>query len=70
LSNNALMGKRKRKPDDRHKESRMVRVKESLARQVEILVERYDTNFAQEIHRLILEGLERRQLWPPPPRQP
>jgi hypothetical protein len=73
LPDNAVMAKHKGKQEaepDRHKPSRMVRVKESVARQVDVLVKRSDTNFAQEVHRLLLEALERRSLWPPPPRQP
>ncbi len=61
---NALMAKKK--STDRHKPSRMVRLKESLARRLDSLVERNATSLAQEVNRAVRELLEREGLWPPP----
>lgn len=49
---------------DRHKPSRLARVKEKLALQLEKLAERRVTNFSDEVNRAVRELLEREGLWP------
>ena len=51
---------------DRHKPSRMTRIRERLALQLDLLADRRDTDFTEQVNRLIQEGLEREGLWPPP----
>jgi hypothetical protein len=63
MPDNALMADEKRK--DRHKPSRMVRIKERLARQLDHLVERNESSVTSEVNRALRELLEREKLWPP-----
>jgi hypothetical protein len=51
---------------DRHRPSRMMRISERMAEILDKLAERNDTSAAAEANRLIREGLERLNLWPPP----
>jgi hypothetical protein len=66
----ALMGKKKVEGGegrtDRHKPSRMVRIKEGLARQLDRIVGRDLTDFTAEVNRAVREMLAREGLWPPP----
>jgi hypothetical protein len=55
----------KQLPVDRHKPSRMVRVKAALATQLEALAARNATSLAQEVNRAVRELLVREGLWPP-----
>lgn len=64
--NIGIMAKRKISTGDRHKPGRMVRLKEQLARQLDILVVRNATNTTQEVQRAVREMLAREGLWPPP----
>lgn len=68
-----LMAKKKSKPSgeeerskDRHKPHRMGRVRGRLSRQLELLCERNQTDFTEEVNRAVREMLEREGLWPPP----
>lgn len=51
---------------DRHKPTRMVRIPEVLAEQLDSLAKRKVTNVTQEVIRAVREMLERESLWPPP----
>ncbi len=64
MSHNAVMVRKKKTPGDRHRPSRMVRVKEALAAQVDLLVERRATDLTEEVNRAVREMLEREGLWP------
>lgn len=59
----------KKKPQngstDRHKPSRMTRVRESLAKQLDILVERRASDFTEQVNQAIRLMLEQEGLWPP-----
>lgn len=65
LSDHALMAAKKKQPGDRHKPARMTRVREILAVQLDKLVERNATDFAEEVNRAVRELLIREGLWPP-----
>lgn len=65
MSNNALMAAKKTTKGDRHKPGRMIRLKEALAAQLEVVAERNATNLTQEVHRAVRELLTREGLWPP-----
>jgi hypothetical protein len=54
-----------KKPSDRHKPSRMVRIRERLAQVLEQLAERNDTDVTEEANRAIREHLEQIGMWPP-----
>lgn len=71
MTQNAVMA-RKRKPksdqssDEQYrKPARMSRVRESLAAQLDILVEQRASDFTAEVNRAVREMLERASLWPP-----
>lgn len=51
-------------PKDRHKPSRMVRVREALADQLDELVGRNASDFTEEVNRAVRELLQREGLWP------
>lgn len=61
---NAFMGKKK--SSDRHKPSKQVRLRKSLADQLEVLAERNATTVPEEVNRAVRLLLEREGLWPPP----
>jgi hypothetical protein len=63
-----LMAKEKKRGDlERYrKPRRMAGVPEVVARQVDVLVKLGESDFTEEVRRLVIEGLERRGLWPPP----
>ena len=66
--NNRLMGKKRgNRSDDRHKPARMVRLKASLAAQLEAIAEENATNLTQEVNRAVRELLVREGRWPPKP---
>jgi hypothetical protein len=56
-----------KKTADRHKPSRMCRIRERLAAQADRLCERLDQGFTQVVNDALREKLEREGLWPPPP---
>lgn len=64
MSQNAVMTKKK--SNDRHKPSRMTRVREVLAVQLDKLSKRNATGFTEEVNRAVRELLTREGLWPPP----
>lgn len=59
------MAKTSKDTADRHKPTRMVRIPEVLAQQLDALAERKVTNVTQETVRAVREMLEREGLWPP-----
>lgn len=59
---NRWMAKKK----DRHKASRMTRIKESLAVELEKLADQNATSITVEVNRAVRELLIREGLWPPP----
>ncbi len=63
---NASMARPKKHNTDRHKPSRMTRIRGRLADQLQKLVDRNETDFTSEVNRAVRELLEREQLWPPP----
>lgn len=62
---NVRMSKKQPPSDDRHKPSRMIRLKERLAVQLEIVAERNATSLTEEVNRAVREMLQREGLWPP-----
>ena len=64
---NGIMARKKSNESatDRHKPSRLVRVREKLAVQHELLAERRATDVTEEVNRAVRELLEREELWPP-----
>ncbi len=50
---------------DRHRPSRLVRVREVLALQLDILVNLNATDITEEVNRAVRELLLREKLWPP-----
>lgn len=58
------MGKKKA-ASDRHKPSRMVRIRKSLAEQIDAIVEKNASDFTEEVNRAVREYLERAGQWPP-----
>jgi hypothetical protein len=57
----------KKKPTaDRHKKSKMVRIKPRLATQGELLAERLESDFTKLCNDALREKLEREGMWPPP----
>ncbi len=64
---NVLMANKKKPQADRHKPSRMARVREILAKRLDILAERNATDFTEELNRAARELLVREGLWPPKP---
>lgn len=64
MSQNSGMTKPK-KSTDRHKPSRMVRVKGALAAQLDLIVAENETAFTDEVNRAIRELLVREGKWPP-----
>ncbi len=67
LHQNACMAKKT--STDRHKPSRMVRVRESLAAQLDLVAEENATDLTEEVNRAIREMLVREGKWPPPPKK-
>lgn len=63
MSHNGVMAKKK--ANDRHKPSRLIRLKESLAKRLEELADRNATSLTQEANRAVRELLEKNGLWPP-----
>lgn len=61
---NVLMANKDRKPVDRHKPSRMVRIKGALAVQLDKLVQQNATDMTEEVNRAVREMLAREGLWP------
>ena len=61
------MSKKKASPEstDRHKPSRMVRLKERLAVQLELVAAENATSLTEEVNRAVRELLQRAGLWPP-----
>lgn len=57
---------KKKAAADRHKPSRMVRIKPRLAEAAAPLVERLDTDFTQLVNESLRLRLEAEGLWPPP----
>jgi len=67
MGQNAVMSKKKpASSTDRHKPARMVRVRQQLADQLEILADRRATDITEEVNRAVRELLERENLWPAP----
>lgn len=52
------------------KPRRMAGIPERIAKAVDILVAQNESDFTEEIRKLVIEGLERRNLWPDPPKKP
>jgi hypothetical protein len=70
VAQNGVMAKNKdSRSGDRHKPGRMVRVKETLAEQADLLCEQNATNLTQEVNRALRELLVREGLWPPPKKE-
>lgn len=66
FAHNCQMRKQnKPKQNDRHKPRRMVGIKESLAEQLDKLVERNASGFTTEVNRAVRELLAREGFWPP-----
>ena len=62
-----VMGKQPdKKSSDRHKPSRMVRVRKRLADVLEKLAEREASSLGEEANNAIREYLKDKGLWPPP----
>jgi hypothetical protein len=57
--------KKKTPAQDRHKPSRMARVRDSLAKKLDDLADRNATDFTEELNRAVRELLQREGLWPP-----
>ena len=53
---------------DRHKPSRMTRVRESLAAQLDLLAERKASDFTEQVNIAVRLLLEHEGLWPPKPK--
>lgn len=68
MLHNVVMPSKKRPNADRHKPARLTRVKETLAKKLDLLAERRATDFTAEVNRAVRELLEREGLWPPPSR--
>lgn len=66
VRNNAEMSKKKPANGDRHKPARMVRVRKSLADQLQKLADRNATDMTEEVNQAVRERLERAGLWPIP----
>jgi hypothetical protein len=68
MSDTAVMAAKKKKgtPADRHKPTRMARVRDSLAKQLDKLADRNATDFTEELNRAVRELLEKEGLWPSP----
>ncbi len=62
---NATMARPKKNNKDRHKPSRMTRIRGRIADQLQRLVDRNETDFTGEVNRAVREMLEREHLWPP-----
>lgn len=60
---NVLMAKKK-KEEDRHKPSRMVRIPERMALALEELAETRENTLTDEVRTAVREYLERNDLWP------
>ncbi len=58
------MPSKKKKTDDTHKPSRMVRVKEVLAAQLDEIVQENASSFTDEVNRAVREMLVREGRWP------
>lgn len=63
MGHNALMSEKKRK-GDRHKPSRMVRVREALAEVLDRLAEQNASDITEEVNRAVREMLQREGWWP------
>lgn len=59
---NARMSKRK--ANDRHKPSRMVRIREPLAKQLKALADKNASSMSEEANRAVRLLLEQEGLWP------
>jgi hypothetical protein len=68
MPHNGRMAAKKR--PDRHKPSRMVRLKERLAQQLDLLAGRNETSISHEVNQAVREKLQREGLWPPPGQAP
>lgn len=65
---NVLMpNKPTKKTEDRHKPSRMVRIPERMAVQLEKLAESRENTISDEVRTAVREFLERAGMWPPKP---
>lgn len=58
-------GMAKKKRPDQHKPSRMVRIRERLAAQLDLIARRNETSVTDEVNRAVRELLQREGLWPP-----
>lgn len=68
MTQNGCMAKKKTE-SDRHKPSRMIRVRERIARQAEALANAREMTLTEAVNQLIIRGLEQEGLWPPPKAQ-
>ena len=57
----------KKKSTDRHKPSRMTRIPEKMAVQLEKMAEHKSTSLVDEVKQAVREYLERNNLWPTSP---
>jgi len=64
------MAPKKKQAGDRHKPSRMTRIPERMAAQLEKLAEHKSTSLVDEVKQAIREYLERQNLWPAMPTDP
>lgn len=69
VPHNVLMPRKKptsdESPKNRHKPSRMSRIRERLAAQLDILAQRNETSIVEEADRAVRLLLEQSGLWPP-----
>ncbi len=74
MAENALMAKKTTKTDepskDRHKPSRMIRIRERIALQAEAFAESRETDLTQAVNELLIVALETKGLWPPSLKKP
>lgn len=64
------MGKKKRKPEsDRHKPRRLVGIPESICLILEELGKAREANLTEMVRVGLIDYLERKGKWPPPPRK-
>lgn len=69
MQNNALMAKKRSTGmnEDRHKPSRMVRLRERLAAELDKVADVKATSITELVNQAVREYLEREGLWPPKP---
>ncbi len=61
-----IMADKKKQPGDRHKPSRMTRIPERMAKQLEEIAGEKETSLVDEVKQAVREYLEKLGRWPPP----